>query len=241
MTQLGEFQIDDRLLAESDALLAAIVRTATDAIVALDAAGMVISWNRGAQLHFGYPEREMIGLPVSRFIPPDRVKEQENALARVFAGEWVGSFQSIRTTRNGQDMTVSVAMSPICNAEGAVVAASAIIRPRGTMRRRQATAEQGSFLAALASGKDVYENAAATPSNRNILVVEDEALIGLSIAAMLENAGFDVIARSAMCIAQWSCSTNRAARSPFSTSTWPMANRPRRWPSASSARARLFS
>jgi len=196
MTQLGEFRIDDALLAESDALLAAIVRTATDAIVAVDAAGTVISWNRGAQLLFGYPEREMIGLPVSRFIPPDRVKEQETALARVFAGEWVGSFHSIRTTRTGQDMTVSVAMSPICNADGAVVAASAIIRPRGTMRRRQATAEQGSFLSALAPGRASHASAhesRADPASRNILVVGDETLIGLSLVAMLENAGFDVL------------------------------------------------
>ena len=34
MSQLGEFRIDSQLLSESDALLAAIVRSATDAIIA---------------------------------------------------------------------------------------------------------------------------------------------------------------------------------------------------------------
>jgi len=205
MSQLGEFRIDDQLLAESDALLAAIVRSATDAIIAVDAEGMVVSWNRGAQLHFGYPEREMIGLPVSRFIPPDRLKEQESALRRVFAGELVGSFHSIRTARNGRDMPVSVAMSPIHDAKGAVVAASAIVRPRQNARRREAVPDQGNLWSALIAEPEDQEREGEELAARHILVVEDEALVGLGLAAMLENAGFDVIGpigdlRSAMAV-----------------------------------------
>lgn len=192
VSDVGEFRIDDQLLNQSDALLAAIVRSATDAIIAVDAAGTVISWNRGAQIHFGYPEREMIGLPVGRFIPPDRVREQETAMARVFAGELVGSFQSVRTTSTGKDVSVSVAMSPIYDRDGIVIAASAIVRPRQNVRRKGDGADQGDLWSALdrAPREDIGE--AAEP-NPNILVVEDEALVGLGLAAMLENAGFDVI------------------------------------------------
>jgi PAS domain S-box-containing protein len=192
MSQLGEFRIDGQLLNESDALLAAIVRSATDAIIAVDVAGTVISWNRGAQIHFGYPEREMIGLPVSRFIPPDRAREQETALARVFAGELVGSFQSVRTTSTGQDVAVSVAMSPIYNMHGSVVAASAIVRPRQHVRRKDAAAGQGDLWSA-ARTRESDENKERAIAAVSVLVVEDEALVGLGIAAMLENAGFDVI------------------------------------------------
>lgn len=192
MSELGEFRIDDQLLSQSDALLAAIVRSATDAIIALDALGTVISWNRGAQIHFGYPEREMIGLPVGRFIPPDRAREQESALARVFAGELVGSFQSVRTTSTGQDLTVSVSMSPIYDAGGSVIAASAIVRPRQNVRRKGGSADQGDMWTAL-EAKRAEDTGEATEPNPNILVVEDEALVGLGLASMLENAGFDVI------------------------------------------------
>lgn len=192
MSELGEFQIDDQLLSQSDALLAAIVRSATDAIIAVDATGTVLSWNRGAQIHFGYPEREMIGLPVSRFIPLDRAKEQEAALRRVFAGELVGSFPSVRTTRTGRDVTVSVAMSPIYDVEGSVVAASAIVRPRQNVRRKGDEVGQGDLWTALETGKRDATSEAVAP-NTNILVVEDEALVGLGLASMLENAGFDVI------------------------------------------------
>jgi PAS domain S-box-containing protein len=192
MSELGEFRIDDQLLSQSDALLAAIVRSATDAIIAVDAAGMVISWNRGAQIHFGYPEREMIGLPVNRFIPLDRAKEQEAALRRVFAGELVGNFHSVRTTRTGRDVTVSVAMSPIYDGEGSVVAASAIVRPRQNVRRKGDGRDQGELWTAL-EGKPQEEPADDAEANLKILVVEDEALVGLGLAAMLENAGFDVI------------------------------------------------
>ncbi|HEY1124119.1 MAG TPA: PAS domain S-box protein [Sphingobium sp.] len=192
MSELGEFRIDDQLLSQSDALLAAIVRSATDAIIALDSLGTVISWNRGAQIHFGYPEREMIGLPVSRFIPPDRTREQESALARVFAGELVGSFQTVRTTRTGKDVTVSVAMSPIYDASGSVIAASAIVRPRQNVRRRAGSTGQADMWSALEANR-AEDAGEATEPNPNILVVEDEALVGLGLASMLENAGFDVI------------------------------------------------
>lgn len=192
MSQLSEFRIDDQLLAQSDALLAAIVRTATDAIIAIDMAGTVVSWNRGAQLHFGYPEREMIGLPVSRFIPPDRHKEQDSALRRTFAGELVGSFQSIRTTRTGQNVAVSVAMSPIYDGDGAIVAASAIVRPRQSARRKADNSAQGELWNGAAPERGDEAPPLADGAN-SILVVEDEALIGLGLAAMLENAGFDVI------------------------------------------------
>ncbi len=191
MTQLSEFRIDDQLLAQSDALLAAIVRSATDAIIAVDVTGTVIGWNRGAQIHFGYPEREMIGLPLSRFIPPDRVNEQAAALRRVFAGELVASFHSVRTARNGRDIAVSVSLSPIHNLDGNVVAASAIIRPRNPARRKLADDSQGDLWSCLLSAPDGATKGAGT--GREILVVEDETLIGLGIAAMLENAGFDVI------------------------------------------------
>lgn len=192
MSELGEFRIDDQLLSQSDALLAAIVRSATDAIIAVDAMGIVISWNRGAQIHFGYPEREMIGLPVSRFIPPERAREQESALARVFAGELVGSFQSVRTTRTGQDVTVSVSMSPVYDAGGSVIAASAIVRPRQNVRRKGGSADQADMWTALEPKRSDEAGEAAEP-NAHILVVEDETLVGLGLASMLENAGFDVI------------------------------------------------
>lgn len=204
MSKLGEFRIDDDVLAQSDALLAAIVRSATDAIIAVDATGTVVSWNRGAQFHFGYPEREMIGLPVSRFIPLDRRLEQENVLRRIFAGETVGSFQTVRTTSTGQDVAVSVAMSPIHHADGSIAAASAIIRPRSHARRKPDSEAQGDLWSAL-SGDDGDDAGVDRQAQRNILVVEDEALIGLGLTSMLENAGFDVIGpvcdlRSAMAI-----------------------------------------
>lgn len=192
MSKLGEFRIDDDVIAQGDALLAAIVRSATDAIIAVDVTGTVVSWNRGAQFHFGYPERDMIGLPVSRFIPPDRHREQEAALRRIFAGETVGSFQTVRTTSTGQDIAVSVAMSPIHHADGSIAAASAIIRPRSHARRKADGEAQGDLWSAF-SGKEDDDARAAPQGHRHILVVEDEALIGLGLTSMLENAGFEVL------------------------------------------------
>lgn len=204
-TEFADFRIDDTVLAQSNPLLAAIVRSASDAIIALDANGAILSWNHGAQLHFGYSESEMIGLPVSRFIPPDRWGEQETALRRVFAGEMVGSFRTLRLAKTGQDICVSVAMSPIHDAHGEIIAASAILRPRPSGKGRKADSGQGDLWDHPADDAEDPPAPHTDARGGAILVVEDEALVGLGLTAMLENAGFDVIGpagdvRSAMAL-----------------------------------------
>src|SRR5258708_4910406 len=62
--------IDDRT-----ALLASIVDYSDDAIIAKSPQGVVTSWNRGAELIYGYSSSEIIGKPVSMLIHPDRPDE----------------------------------------------------------------------------------------------------------------------------------------------------------------------
>ena len=67
--------------------LAAIVESSDDAIIAITLNGIVTDWNPGAERMLGYQRSEMIGQPISRIIPPDRLGEPNRSLQRLIAGE----------------------------------------------------------------------------------------------------------------------------------------------------------
>ena len=119
----------ERREAELRALrLAAIVTSSDDAIIGKDLNGIVTSWNPGAERLFGYNAAEMIGRPVTRLFPPERISEEEDILARLKRGEWVDHFQTVRVRKDGRPLRVSLTISPIRNDEGTIIGASKIAR-----------------------------------------------------------------------------------------------------------------
>src|SRR5687768_2744175 len=83
------------------AWLAAIVQSSDDAIISKTLDGMVTSWNPAAEKLFGYTADEMIGQPITRLIPADRLNEETFIVDRIRKGELVDHFQTIRQTKNG--------------------------------------------------------------------------------------------------------------------------------------------
>lgn len=171
---------DGPFITGSNGLFAAIVRDANDAIIGMDLHGTVLSWNDAAARLFGHRASDMIGRQVSRIIPYDRRREQETLLASVKSGARTGSIETLLMTTTGEEIAVTLTASPILDASNTVIAASLIIREHGL----------GKTGAPLPFG---YPFVSSGVRGQAILVVEDEALIGLGLAAMLENAGFEVI------------------------------------------------
>ncbi len=108
--------------------LAAIIAGSTDAIITKSLDGIVTGWNAGAQKIFGYSPEEMLGQPLLRMFPQDRVQEESFILERLKLGERVEHFETIRKHKDGRDIHVSVTISPIFDAKGQVVGASKIAR-----------------------------------------------------------------------------------------------------------------
>ena len=108
--------------------LAAIVDNSDDAIVGKDLNSIITSWNQGAQRIFGYTAEEMIGTSIKRLIPADRQDEEDVILARLRRGERFDHFETIRVTKEGRELHVSLTISPIKDAGGNVVGASKIAR-----------------------------------------------------------------------------------------------------------------
>jgi PAS domain S-box-containing protein len=117
-----------RELRDSQNRLALIVDSSQDAIIGKNLDGIITQWNKGAEHMYGYSAQEMIGRPITTLCPKDRVDEIPGILDRIRQGERVEYFESVRVTKDGQRLNVSISVSPIHNAEGQVVGASAIAR-----------------------------------------------------------------------------------------------------------------
>ena len=115
--------------AEIDrAYLATIVDSSHDAIVGKDLNGVITSWNLGAERLFGYPSAEAVGRPITFLMPAERVHEEAGILERLRRGETVEHFESVRLTRDGRSIEVSLTISPIKDGRGRIVGISKIAR-----------------------------------------------------------------------------------------------------------------
>jgi len=117
--------ITERKRAEMAASrLAAIVEFSNDAIIGKDLNGMVTSWNTGAEKIFGYSAGEMIGTSMVRLIPGDQEDDERLILESVKRGETVDQFETVRRTKDGRLIDVSVTASPIRDAAGQIIGVS---------------------------------------------------------------------------------------------------------------------
>ena len=103
-------------LGDPLARLAAIVESSDDAIVGKTLTGIITSWNEGARRLFGYTADEMIGQPIQRIMPPDRVDDMYRILARIRDGQRVEHFETERVRKDGERIQVSLTVSPIRDA-----------------------------------------------------------------------------------------------------------------------------
>jgi PAS domain S-box-containing protein len=116
---------------------AAIVESSTDAILSKDLNGVITSWNRGAQLLFGYTAEEAVGQPVTLLIPVERHNEEPFILGRIRQGDIVDHYETIRKTKDGRLLDISLTVSPIKNENGEIIGASKIARDISESKRTQ--------------------------------------------------------------------------------------------------------
>jgi two-component system CheB/CheR fusion protein len=134
--------------------LSAIVEHSHDAIMATDLNGTISDWNRGAEALYGHSAEEAVGQNVSILLPQDSADAVAHMMERVRLGHGVQSFDTIFRRRNGQNVDVSVAISPLLDQDGNVIGASTSARDirwrkRTEARIRRAIEQRERFLAML--------------------------------------------------------------------------------------------
>src|SRR3989442_516753 len=115
--------------------LAAIVDSSDDAIIGKTLDGTIVSWNPGAERLYGYTPDEAIGRPISIIVPAERPDELPQILDRLRRGERIEHYRTTRVTKDGERITVSVTISPVRDASGTIIGASAIARDVGEHER----------------------------------------------------------------------------------------------------------
>lgn len=108
--------------------LTAIIESADDAIISKRLDGVITSWNSGAERIFGYTAREAIGKHISILIPEDHRGEEAVIINRIRGGERMDHFETIRRTKDGKLINVSLTVSPVKGPDGNIVGASKIAR-----------------------------------------------------------------------------------------------------------------
>jgi PAS domain S-box-containing protein len=107
---------------------AAILESSDDAIISLDLDGVIVSWNIGALHMYGYTEQDALGQPVAMIIPPELREEEGRLLRRVIAGKLIEHNETVRLTKEGKHIDVSLTLSPLRNWAGQIIGVSTIAR-----------------------------------------------------------------------------------------------------------------
>ena len=116
---------------------AAIIESSQDAIISKDLDGMIVSWNAGAQRIFGYTEAEAVGRPIAILIPPKFKNEQDELLETLKKGSRIEHYETVRVTKTGKRVDVSMIIGPIKDSTGRIVGFSQIARDISERKRAE--------------------------------------------------------------------------------------------------------
>jgi PAS domain S-box-containing protein len=136
--------------------LAAIVESSEDAIIGKNLNGIITTCNQGAERIYGYSAGELIGKPVSILTPPERSDEIPQIIEKLSRGERIEPFETVRLTKDGRRIHISLTVSLIRNNAGKIIGASAV--GRNITDRKQAEERLRAQEKALRSSEERYRS-----------------------------------------------------------------------------------
>jgi PAS domain S-box-containing protein len=144
--------VSDRKKAdEVKSRLAAIVDSSDDAIIGKTLAGVITSWNKGAERIFGYTEVEMIGRPTAILVPIEVQPQETEILDRLTRRERIEPFETVRRRKDGRLIDVSVTISPVHDLRGNIIGTSKMARDISDRKRAEEALARAKEAAEVAS------------------------------------------------------------------------------------------
>lgn len=126
--KLEKEMVEREKAEENIRLLANVVESSDDAIVSKSLEGRIISWNKGAELIYGYSAEEIMGEDISILAPPPLKDEAKNLIEKIKKGEHVLHYETTRIGKDRKEINVSLTLSPIFDSSGNLVGISTIAR-----------------------------------------------------------------------------------------------------------------
>ncbi|WP_263350098.1 PAS domain-containing sensor histidine kinase [Acidicapsa acidisoli] len=148
---ITQFKRDEERLRENSkhlGELAAIVESSEDVIISKDLNGIITSWNEAATRLFGYSAEEIVGSSILRLIPEHLHSDEKIIIESIRAGRRIEHFETIRLTKDGRSLDVSLTVSPVKDEQGKVIGASKILRDISGRRRIEQSLLQAEKIAA---------------------------------------------------------------------------------------------
>src|SRR5258708_10746547 len=100
---------------------AAIVESSDDAILSENLDGIILNLNAGAERLFAVSEAEAVGQPIAILIPEELRDEETKILQHLRAGGTFEHYETVRLTKYGKELDVSLTLSPVRDSAGMVV------------------------------------------------------------------------------------------------------------------------
>ncbi|MEM7017186.1 MAG: PAS domain S-box protein [Pseudomonadota bacterium] len=145
----SELAASYQILIEKEATahqLAAIVESSDDAIIGFQPNGVITSWNKGAEILYGYTADEVLGQHIltAPFVPDHQQADNASTdfIKSLGEGNWITHYETERLHKNGSTLDVSLTLSPINNEQGQLIGISSIARDITERKRLEAAQEK---------------------------------------------------------------------------------------------------
>jgi PAS domain S-box-containing protein len=119
--------------------LAAVVESSVDAIITKNLGGGILTWNAAAERIFGYPAAEAIGQNIRVLIPPELQGDEARIIAEVTQGRRIEHYETVRLTKSGGRIQVSITVFPISDSSGRVIGVSKMARDISARKATEVT------------------------------------------------------------------------------------------------------
>jgi two-component system CheB/CheR fusion protein len=140
--QLQEKVEELKKAGEHARLLATVLMDSNDAVTVHDFSGRITTWNRGAELMFGYTEAEALRLNAEQIVPVELRAEIFAIWNRLRNGERVDSYETRRRTKDLRELDVWVTATHLRDDQGKIVAIANTARDITRLKRHQTLLEQ---------------------------------------------------------------------------------------------------
>ncbi|HXR36939.1 MAG TPA: PAS domain S-box protein, partial [Candidatus Binataceae bacterium] len=127
-----------RAVERSHELLASIVASSVDALIATDCEMLITAWNHGAELLYEITAEQVMGKPVGTYLAEESAAEVRRVIVETLAGQGPQQYEARRIRKDGTAIDLSVSLFAIYDGTGRLTGTATIQRDISGLKRTEA-------------------------------------------------------------------------------------------------------